>query len=264
MEQIISQSAIFNMGMIAVICGLLPIVLVFFLIILKKIKVKPVVVGILAFLAAQIVRNGFLGLLSSFSWFSAAAQTITGAVFIYCLTAGIFEESARLIGAKGFLRNNVEYEHAIAYGLGHGFCEVVMIVGLSNLSNIMTAMMINDGSMQAALAAAPDVPEGYLEGIIAAMNGATLTTAICAIVERFSAVFFHLFASVLVFKGVREGKIYYWLLAILAHTAFNAISVIINKYFGMITCEIVLFILGAGCLAFVIMQKPKSEKREMI
>lgn len=264
MEQIIPQSVIFNMGMVAVICGLAPIIIVFFLIILKKIQVKPVIVGIVAFIAAQLFRNGLLSFMSGFGWFPAFAQTIAGAILIYCLSAGIFEESARLIGAKGFLNRTVEYEHSIAYGLGHGFCEVVMLVGLTNISNILLVSQINSGAFQEMLAVTPNVPEEYFEQTVTALNSVTFTTAICAIVERISAVCFHLFASVLVFKGVREKKLYCWLLAILAHTAFNAISVVMNKYVGMIPTEIVLFILGAGCLAFVIMQRPKIEKREMI
>lgn len=264
MEQIISQSAIFSMGLVAVICGLLPIVIVFFMIILKKIQVKPVIVGIVAFLAAQLFRNGVLGLMQSFSWFEAAVGTIVGAIFIYCLTAGIFEETARLVGAKGFLRRNVEYEHAIAYGLGHSVCEIITLIGIVSISNIALAGQINDGTFQEMLALTPDVPADYLEKTVAALNDANITSAICVIIERFSTVFFHLAASVLVFKGVRESKIYYWLIAILAHTVFNAAGAVSNEYLGMVPSKIILLVLGAGCLAYVIMQKPKAEKREMI
>ena len=68
-----------------------------------------------------------------------------------CLAAGVFEETARLIGLSMLSRRDAAPEIGFAYGAGHGGVEAVIIGGLSAVNNIAVIVMINAGQTDALL-----------------------------------------------------------------------------------------------------------------
>lgn len=233
----------------AIFTFLLPIILVVFLGVTRRIKIAPFFLGAAAFFVSQImIRIPIISLLGTQEWYISFAQNSFWVyVFILSLTAGLFEESARLGGAM-ILKKNRSFKDIISFGLGHGLCEVVLLVGASSLSNAGLAVVINSGiSLPEFL-----FPSGTMEVVAQQLAAATPMTAIASIIERLSATAFHVFATVLVFKGVINRKYIWYIAAILAHTAFNFISVAVMQNFGMWASEAAAFVLAAAGIVFVI------------
>ena len=77
-------------------------------------------------------------------------------------------------------------------------------------------------------------------------------------VERISAMTFHVCNSVVVFNGVKNGKISRLFIAVFAHGAFNMAALIINEYCGVLVTEAALFAL-ASFFAYYIFKVKKGE-----
>lgn len=225
----------------------------------KKLSVKPVLLGLAAFFVSQIcIRIPILQALSTAGWFREFARNTVPYALALAFTAGLFEETARLVCARFFLKKQRSLRDAISFGLGHGFCEVVLIVGLTQINNLIYAVMINSGTFQAATAA---LPPSSSKAILTAMLAVTPTVLVVSIWERVSAVLFHLFESVLIFRGVNEHKAgLYYLFAVAAHTVMDASSVLVNKYGGMWLSEAVLFVLALAGIFYVLKTRNSFQK----
>ena len=230
---------------------LFPIILMIVLVAKQKIAPRPLLIGMLAFFVSQILlRVPILNVLSTQSWFlSFAQQQMILYLVLLSSTAGLFEESARLIGVKCFCKEQRSYRDAFSFGLGHGLCEVILLVGMSSVGNLLYCVMLQNGSMEAAFADSPDL----LQQVTTALAAVSTTSIYLGIVERVSAVLFHIFAPVLIFQGVNRGHAgSYWLLAVLSHTVFNLVAVILAQYSNVWICEGVLLLLGLCALFYVL------------
>ena len=162
----------------------------------------------------------------------AAAQYINSRLilwaFIVGLFPGVFEETGRLVAYKTVLKKQKNRETAISYGIGHGGFEVMLILGMTYVSYISLAFMINSGVVgtviEEARAKAPgSVAQVYtIAEQLAVFSGGDL---LIGIVERIFAVMFHIGASILVFYACKD-KTKFWLypLAIVLHTALDGIA----------------------------------------
>ena len=227
---------------------LFPLLLLVLLAIRRAISLRPLLIGVLAFFVSQILlRIPLLSILSTQGWFlTFAQQQMLLYLILLSASAGLFEESARLLGAKCFCKGRRSYRDAVSFGLGHGLCEVVLLVGLSSIGNLLYCVMINSGSLGAAASGSAEM----LQQITAALASVSTASIYLGIVERISAVLFHVFASVLIFYGVnRRHSFRYWLFALLAHTAFNVAATFLVQYSNIWICEGVLLLLGLLSLA---------------
>ena len=239
---------------------LFPLLLLVLLAIRRAISLRPLLIGVLAFFVSQILlRIPLLSILSTQGWFlTFAQQQMLLYLILLSASAGLFEESARLLGAKCFCKGRRSYRDAVSFGLGHGLCEVVLLVGLSSIGNLLYCVMINSGSLGAAASGSAEM----LQQITAALASVSTASIYLGIVERISAVLFHVFASVLIFYGVNRGHSFrYWLFALLAHTAFNVAATLLVQYSNIWICEGVLLLLGLLSLAYVLHVR-KSFPRE--
>ena len=145
--------------------------------------------------------------------------------FVLGLFPGAFEETGRLIAFKTVLKNRKNRETSISHGIGHGGFEVMFILGVTYITYIAYALMINAGTygtlveQMAAQDPAQAEAGAAVAAKIAAFSGANLGLDV---VERIFAVMFHTGASMLVFYAVKDRK-RFWLypLAILIHTLID-------------------------------------------
>lgn len=229
----------------------LPISLLVILSLKKKISPIPMLVGVGAFFLSQIIlRIPLMSIFSTMGWYQSFAQnySIIYIILVGGLTAGLFEETARLGGAK-LLKSNTSYKDAISFGLGHALCEVIMLNGMTNVNNVLLSLQINSGNSEIIAAYTAN-------GILQSLTSATPMLIALGLLERLPAIVFHIFATLLVFKGVNEHKIYYYLLAILAHTILNSASALVMNYFGIIASEVVLLLFGIAMLVCIFTLKP--------
>ena len=92
----------------------------------------------------------------------AIVLTVTGSVirdniWLYAiyggLAAALFEECGRWIAMKFCLKKHLTRGNALMYGAGHGGIEAFLILGMSSMSNLLTAAMINGGLMEKTMTA---------------------------------------------------------------------------------------------------------------
>lgn len=141
---------------------------------------------------------------------------------------GVFEETGRLLAFKTLLRKRKNRETSISYGIGHGGFEVIIFLGITYISNISIAVMINSGAFGTVLelvrSQAPEQADSLvtLGSAIASFSFADLALGT---IERISGVLFHIGASIIVFYACRDkGRIWLYPIAILLHTAMDFVA----------------------------------------
>ena len=229
---------------VAAFCTLvLPVALLIVLLLLKKVRLAPLALGFVSFFVSQMVlRIPLLQLLTAVGALNAlAANTVVYAVLVGGLSAGLFEETARLAGAA-ILKNQRTWKDMVSFGLGHGLCEVMLVMGMAYLNNLLLAAALADpaGPLGLLLAGLDSAALQQLTAQLAAIGPGLVALAL---LERVSAVLFHLFATSLVFTAVLRRQPGWYLAAIAAHTLFNAVAVLLSGA-GLVATELALLALG--------------------
>jgi uncharacterized membrane protein YhfC len=237
---------------------LIPLIILLILGLKKKIAAVPLSFGFACFLVSQVLlRIPILQVLGTQDWFKAFALQTVPYIIMLSVTAGLFEESARLASAGIFLKKHRDFRDALSFGFGHGFCEVILLTGMAQINNIIYATAINNGTLSTMLA---KLPAETTQQITNSMLAVKPEGIYLGILERVFAVTYHIFASVLVFKGVREHKIRFYFYAICAHTIFNFGGVMLTRYVNLWAGEGLMLVLAVTALLLIFrMKKSFSE-----
>ena len=259
---------------------IVPLVLAIVWKVKKKEPVKTILTGAVTFFLFAIVLEKPIQNVLVFPQVMglpdhAAAQYINSRLilwaFIVGLFPGVFEETGRLVAYKTVLKKQKNRETAISYGIGHGGFEVMLILGMTYVSYISLAFMINSGVVgtviEEARAKAPgSVAQVYtIAEQLAVFSGGDL---LIGIVERIFAVMFHIGASILVFYACKD-KTKFWLypLAIVLHTALDGIAAL--TMVGVLTIpgwtlEIIVALFGSIVFfgAYFLLYKKDTLKEE--
>lgn len=236
-----------------------PIVFLIVMCVKGKFSPRPVLIGVLAFFVSQIcLRIPILNALSGQGWYQAFAKNLVPYAVVVAFTAGLFEESARYAGARFLVKGRLGYRDAVAFGLGHAFCEAVLIVGLVKVNNFAAAVMINSGALAASMPA--DAYKQTVDTMLALPPSLVYT----AIWERAFTVLFHVFATVLIFRGVREHKTRYYFYALAAHTVTDTASGLLPRYTNVWVTEAVIALIGLAGLFYVLKVKPRFQGPEKV
>lgn len=162
------------------------------------------------------------------------------------LAAGLFEETGRYVAMKFFMKGNLRKQEAIMYGVGHGGIEAVLIGGMGCLSNLLTSLMINSGSLEKLLPAG----DANVQAVAAQLAGLPSWQFLLAGMERCSAVVLHIVLSYLVYLGVRNKKIKYYVFAVAIHFAVDAGVVIAAGHVPVLALELGLLAVVLAMAAF--------------
>lgn len=204
----------------------------------------PVFAGALTFFVFANVLESMLHYICLISD-NQISRYLSGNVVAYalygCLAAGIFEETGRFVAFRSLLKKYEERETAFSYGIGHGGMEAILTVGANYLVLAVASLAIGTSS------------EGQYTAVLPALAG--ITPGICAIalLERISAMIFHISASVIVFTAARERKrIWYYPLAILLHALLDVPALLFQR--GMlpllvVEAIVILFSVNLGAFA---------------
>ena len=182
---------------------------------------------------------------------------------IAAFLAGLFEETGRFVAFKYWLKKYTDKKTAITYGIGHGGFEAIFLLIGNGIQNLVFAVLINTGNfnkiIEQAEQSAPDQLEA-VKAIPAALAVIGIGTVLWGILERISAVTFHIACSMLVFAAARDNKKrFLYPAAIVSHTLIDIIAV--EYQFGGITStaavECFLFVAAAVlfCAAYKFVYK---------
>lgn len=219
----------------------------------ERISLKAILIGAAVFILSQIlIRIPLINVLGTKPWFQGLLSNIFfTALVVGGLSAGVFEEIGRYLGFRFFLNNELSWKNGIAYGIGHGGIEAVLLVGMKYINNIVTSFMINNGTFDRVIA-----PQ--LDGELAALIKTQLIETspflfLAAGLERFFTIIIHIALSLVVLYAVMKRKFLFVIYAILLHTLVNGPPVILlQQGFGVWVSELYVFIIAAVALLFIV------------
>ena len=173
--------------------------------------------------------------------------TIMGNVWYYALygglAAGLFEETGRFLSMKFLMRREPSSAlPGVGYGIGHGGVEMLIIFGVTMLSNLVLSVLINAGQTDLLTANVPEEQLALVQAQFAALEGLGAGTVAVGLWERLSALVLQLGLSMLVWAAVRRGGKWLWLFpaAILLHALVDGLAVILSKSVSMVAVEVVI------------------------
>lgn len=254
-------SSLITIAICAVIGIAVPILLSWWMVKKYNVKVRTILIGagvfvlfalVLETILHQVVLKGSIG------------PTITGNVWYYALygglAAGIFEETGRFLAMKFLLKDEPSgAKTAVAYGIGHGGIEMLIIFGFSMVSNLVIASMINLGQADTILSALPADTQAQMQGTFAQFETSTPGTFLTGVWERTSAIILQVGLSVFVWTAVRKGGKWLWLFpaAILIHFLVDASAVLLMDSVSMAMLETIVCAMAVAVGASAVMLAKK-------
>jgi len=186
-------------------------------------------------------------------WEGRAAAALTGLAL--GLSAGVFEECSRWLAFRFWAPEDRRWKSAVALGVGHGGLEAGLVGLLALFALVQAAALENPAALEAL---GPEQAQLAAEQLGAYWETPGAVVLLGAL-ERFSAMLFHLGASVLVLQVFRRGS-WGWLgAAVLAHTVLNAAAVYGVQQWGVVPTEAVLLVLGGATAALGWKLRPRED-----
>lgn len=212
--------------------------------------------GMLAFVASQVLTRIPLMIWLSGQDAGWAQWLVSGPVASF--TAGLFEETGRLLVMLWLLRRFHRWIDGISFGLGHGGIEAVLLVGLNQLVSLTVAVLADTGQTGAL----GQLPAETREQLLTALTGTPPLQFYLAGVERISAIGLHVGLSVLILWGIVAGRrALAWVAAVLIHGAGNLTAVLLVSSGlpnAVLLAEVALLVLVAAFWAvFVLRSRPR-------
>lgn len=241
-------------GIIFSLCISIALPVVLLIVVHKKTKARMAmaVIGAATFFLFAMVLEQILHAIV----LGVGGERITGNIWIYGLygglAAGLFEEVGRFVAMRFAMKKQLNLPNALMYGVGHGGIEAILIVGLASVSNLVTSIMINAGTLEASLGA---LDQATKEATLTQLSALWTTPSyqfFLSGIERIVAVTLHIALSVLVFQAVKLGKKRYWFLAFAIHVGVDFATVIAANYLNLVLVEVMLAVLVAGVVALTI------------
>lgn len=177
------------------------------------------------------------------------------------LSAGVFEEIARYLALKFWMKKDTHTLLPVKYGIGHGGVEALLVGILALIALIQVLVLRGDGVIEALDPEQVVVVQSQLEAYWAGPWYHSLLGAW----ERISAMLFHVGASILVYKTVRSKKPIYLIVAVLGHALIDAFAVISVQQMDLLLMEGLVFVFAVGWffLAWKIRELEPEEDLEL-
>ena len=247
------------MAVSAVVSVLIPLFLLIFFRKKTGADIAPFFVGCGVFLLFALILESLVH--QAVLVKSPVGVTIQGNIWLYALygglMAGIFEETGRYLSFRTVLKRRQDNDaNALMYGAGHGGFECVALLGVTMIMNIVVAVMINNGNMEAVtgILVGNDVPNSeealaQVDQLTKQLTDAPSWTFLVGLVERVFAMAIHISLSVIVWFSVKEvGKRALYPLAILMHAAVDGVTVIVSDRFGAVAVECVVAVMALALI----------------
>jgi uncharacterized membrane protein YhfC len=199
-------------------------------------------VGAVAFIGSQIIHLPFnswfiplgierLGLSQATQGFQLVLLSL-----LYGLTAGIFEETARFLVYRFWLKNARSWREALMIGAGHGGIESIVVGGLAAFA--LYQAVAYSGADVGAL-----VPAEQLELVQAQLTAyweAPWYGVLLGGIERAFTLCFHLGASILVLQAFTRKNVVWLAVAVGWHTLVDGLALFALNTWGIYATEALL------------------------
>ena len=240
----VATSSMIMMAVDALFGFAVPVVLAWYMVRRHNARLSTILIGAGAFflfalvleaLMHQVVLKGPHGgaLMGNKLWYA-----IYGG-----LAAGIFEETGRFLSMKFLMKKEPSTPlPGVAYGVGHGGMEMLIVFGVTMTGNLVMSAMINSGMSDALFSQVPEDAATQVQAQIDALQSLSAGALLIGLWERFSALLLHLGLSILVWAAVRKGGRWLWLFpaAIALHAVVDTGAVLLKDAVGMVPLELIV------------------------
>ena len=221
-----------------------PVCLAVYLVRKHRAKLSSILIGAGTFILFALVLESILHQLVLKG---PHGSDILGNTLLYALygglAAGVFEETGRFLSMKFLMKKEPSKPlPGIAYGVGHGGAEMLIIFGITMINNLVISALINSGQADAIFAKVPEEAAGQLQAQLDQLQTLGAGTLLIGLWERFSALILHLGLSMLVWVAVCKGGKWLWLFpaAIVLHAIVDAGTVLLQKSTGLVPLELIV------------------------
>ena len=222
-----------------------PVCLAWWMIKKYKVRLSTILIGAATFIVFALVLEALVHRIVLSGERGALIQGKTLYYALYGgLMAGLFEETGRFLSMKFLMKKEpTTVLPGLAYGAGHGGVEMLIVFGLSMISNLAMVVMINAGQLETIVSQTPAEAQEQVRAAAAKLTELRAGDLLLGLWERISALILHLSLSVLVWAAVRKGGKWLWLFpaAILLHAGVDAQAVILSKSASMPALEAIIF-----------------------
>lgn len=157
--------------------------------------------GCVSFIVSQLVlRLPLLAMMSrttSFVVWQVQQPILSGMLIAF--SAGVFEETGRLVVAKKYLSSQLTWKNALWFGLGHAWIEVIIFFSLPILYQM-------------------SLPESL-----------GLEELVLASLERLSAMTLHVALTVFIFFSLANMKKRFYFLALISHSVIDSLPLLFPR-----------------------------------
>ncbi|MDP4086786.1 MAG: YhfC family intramembrane metalloprotease [Bacillota bacterium] len=213
----VSTASIVSMAIFGVWCLGIPIVSFIVLKRTGKFPIKSILIGAITFIVFSQVLEKLLNVYiyqinpTTKEWMKNAWLFAT----FGALMAGLFEEVGRYFSLKVLLRNYHERKDGLAYGLGHGGIESIVIGTLSVVNYLIYSVWINAGTFEQQVGG--KLPASTVEGLKHQLLTTPWYSYDLGILDRTFGFLIQLALSLFVLMGIQKGRKGVLGMAILLH-----------------------------------------------
>ncbi len=187
----------------------------------------------------------------------ASTLLMTVWIVVMSITAGLFEETARLIAFKHPLKEHRTWKEALGFGVGHGgFESAVLIAGMAAIGLVNVVVL-----SKMDLSTLPLPPE-QLEQVRAAKTQIAALRwwePLLGAYERVCAMLIQVSMTVMVLQRfLRQQRRWYWF-AVAFHTLTNLLMVMAAQKAGVIAAEAVATVFALLGLGLILHFRPRQD-----
>jgi uncharacterized membrane protein YhfC len=172
---------------------------------------------------------------------------------IFGLSAGVFEEVARYMVYRWWMKDVRQWRQGIFFGLGHGGVEAIILGALAGVS-LFAALVYQSGDLEG-------LDPQQLQAVNAQFEAYWALPwydVMLAVVERISALMIHVSLSLMVMQVFTRRNPAWLALAVAWHTLVDALAVFGLYTWGAYWTEAIIAVLGATSLAIIWWLRPDS------
>ncbi len=171
--------------------------------------------------------------------------------YIYAaLAAAVFEETGRIVAMKFWMKKRLDFPNALMYGIGHGGIEAILIGGLTNISNLISMLMINSGAMEQSLAILPEETRNQTMQQLSALWTTPASHFMAGGFERVSAIILQIGLSLLIYHALKSKKRQTAILAYALHFIVDFVAVSCAAYVSVWILEVFVLVMAVGTLLY--------------
>jgi uncharacterized membrane protein YhfC len=237
---------------------------------------RLLLIGSATFIGAQVlhipfnnyVLNPMLAQLG-FAGTSPSGAPLAAAAILLGLSAGVFEEGARWLVYRFWIRKARTWEEGVVFGAGHGGAEAV-IFGLLGLATLVQMLALRGQDLSTIV---PPEQLEIAEAQVQAFWSLPAWAAFLAPLERASALAIQISLSVIVLQAFLRPRGFLWLAAaILWHALIDAAAVYAGvttgvyggATSGMLLTEGLVLVLALLSLAILFRLRPVEDSNDAV